>query len=83
MAGLVVAQLLLSGRVVLLELASPNGPAGSGLCRSYFRMQLKAGESSSWPPTRLPSILAVYNDIGSVWCTDCSFLLCRWGGKRA
>ena len=55
MAGLVVAQLLLSGRVVLLELASPNSPAGSGTLRSFFRMQLKAGESSSWPPTRLPS----------------------------
>ena len=55
MAGLVVAQLLLSGRVVLLELASPNSPAGSGTLRSFSRMQLKAGESSSWPPTRLPS----------------------------
>ena len=83
MAGLVVVQLLLSGRVVLLELASPNSPAGRGLCRSFFRMQLKAGESSSWTPTRLSSILAVYNIIGSVWNTDCLFLLCRWGGKRA
>lgn len=47
MAGLVVAQLLLSGRVVLLELASPNSPAGSGTLRSFFRMQLKAdGEAS-------------------------------------
>ena len=83
MAGLVVAQLLLSGRVVLLELASPNSPLGSGTRRSFFRMQLKAGESCSWPPTRLPSILALYNIIGSVWYTDCFFLLCRWGGKRA
>ena len=83
MAGLVVAQLLLSGRVVLLELASPNSPPGSGIRRSFFRMQLKAGESRSWPPTRLPSILALYNIIGSVWNNDCFFLLCRWGGKRA
>ena len=80
MAGLVVAQLLLSGRVVLLELAAPNSPQGSR--RSCFRLQLKAGELSSWPPTRLPSWHCL-NIIVSIWYTNCFILLCRWGGQRA
>jgi hypothetical protein len=49
MAGLVVAQLLLQGRVVLLELVPTSGLPG------IYRLQLTAGESSYWPTTRLPS----------------------------
>ncbi|BDA48950.1 hypothetical protein COCOBI_13-0600 [Coccomyxa sp. Obi] len=41
MAGLVVAQLLLQGRVVLLELVPANSLPGSAN-RSYYRMQLTA-----------------------------------------
>ena len=76
MAGLVVAQLLLGGRVVLLELAHPNSPEGV-VTRSFFRMQLKAGESSSWPPTRLPS-WRCYSIIVSVWYTE-RFFSCADG----
>ena len=43
MAGLVVAQLLLGGRAVLLELVILNGLAGSEPLRYYFHMHLKAG----------------------------------------
>ena len=79
MAGLVVAQLLLKGRVVLLELVLPVLLGSANRC--YYRMQLR-GES----PTRLSSWRAeraLQQHHCQRMVTDCFFLLCRWGCKRA
>ena len=53
MGGLVVAQLLLQGRVVVLELVPANSPARLRK-PLFYRLQLTIGESSSWL-FRLPS----------------------------
>ena len=61
MAGLVVAQLLLEGRAVMLEIAPAGSLPGSNN-RQFYRMKLTGesspSETSPWPHTRpaAPSI---------------------------